>query len=258
MLRLFINIINTFSNFLAPFLEGYLTNMKLLVVEDELKTGEYLRQGLVESGFIVDLANNGLDGYHRAMTEEYDLIILDVMLPDISGWKIVQSLRNSDKETPIILLTAMGSVEDKVKGFNLGADDYLVKPFSFAELLARVKSLLRRNVPQTNLNRLTVADLVMDLPKRTVTRSGKRIDLTNKEFLLLEYFLRSQGEVLPRSLIASQVWDMNFDSDTNVIDVAIRRLRSKIDANFEPKLIHTVRGMGYKLDVVIEEELYNS
>lgn len=230
--------------------------MKLLVVEDEVKTGEYLRQGLIESGFIVDLANNGLDGYHRAMTEDYDLIILDVMLPDISGWKIVQSLRSSDKTTQIILLTARGSVEDKVKGFDLGADDYLVKPFSFAELLARIRSLLRRNVPQVNLNILTAADLTMDLPKRMVTRNGKRIDLTNKEFLLLEYFLRYQGEVLTRSLIASQVWDMNFDSDTNVIDVAIRRLRNKIDANFEPKLIHTIRGMGYKLDVVTEEEMF--
>ena len=228
--------------------------MKLLVVEDEQKTGEYLRQGLMESGFIVDLTNNGLDGYHRAMTEDYDLIILDVMLPDIIGWKIVQSLREVGKDTQIILLTAMGSVEDKVKGLNLGADDYLVKPFSFAELLARVKSLLRRNFPQVNNNQLSIADLVMDLPKRTVTRAGKRIDLTNKEFLLLEYFLRYPGEVLPRSLIASQVWDMNFDSDTNVIDVAIRRLRNKIDAEFEPKLIHTVRGMGYKLDVLDEVE----
>lgn len=229
--------------------------MKLLVVEDETKTGEYLRQGLVESGFIVDLTNNGLDGYHRAMTEDYDLIILDVMLPDISGWKIIQSLRDAGKETQIIFLTAMGSVEDKVKGLNLGADDYLVKPFSFAELLARIKSLLRRNVPQVSLHQLTIADLVMDLPKRTVTRAGKRIELTNKEFLLLEYFLRYQGEVLPRSLIASQVWDMNFDSDTNVIDVAVRRLRNKIDTPFEPKLIHTIRGMGYKLDVFNENEI---
>ncbi|OTP98838.1 DNA-binding response regulator, partial [Gilliamella apicola] len=155
--------------------------MKLLVVEDEHKTGEYLRQGLVESGFIVDLTDNGLDGYHRAMTEDYDLIILDVMLPDIVGWKIVQSLREAGKDTQIMLLTAMGSVEDKVKGLNLGADDYLVKPFSFAELLARVKSLLRRNVPQVNNYQLSIADLVMDLPKRTVTRADKRIDLTNKE-----------------------------------------------------------------------------
>ncbi|MCO6524074.1 MAG: heavy metal response regulator transcription factor [Candidatus Schmidhempelia sp.] len=227
--------------------------MKLLVVEDEQKTGEYLRQGLVESGYVVDLTKNGLDGYHKAMTEDYDLIILDIMLPDINGWKIVQSLREAGKESQILLLSAMGSIEDKVKGLNLGADDYMVKPFSFAELLARIRSLLRRNMPQQNQNQLSAADLVMDLPKRTVTRAGKRIDLTNKEFLLLEYFLRYQNEVLPRSLIASQVWDMNFDSDTNVIDVAIRRLRNKIDVNFEPKLIHTVRGMGYKLDAIDEE-----
>lgn len=227
--------------------------MKLLVVEDEQKTGEYLRQGLVESGYVVDLTKNGLDGYHKAMTEDYNLIILDIMLPDINGWKIVQSLREAGKESQILLLSAMGSIEDKVKGLNLGADDYMVKPFSFAELLARIRSLLRRNMPQQNQNQLSAADLVMDLPKRTVTRAGKRIDLTNKEFLLLEYFLRYQNEVLPRSLIASQVWDMNFDSDTNVIDVAIRRLRNKIDVNFEPKLIHTVRGMGYKLDAIDEE-----
>lgn len=227
--------------------------MKLLVVEDEQKTGSYLRQGLMESGFIVDLTHNGLDGYHKAMTEDYDLIILDIMLPDISGWKILQSLREAGKDCQILLLTAMGSVEDKVKGLNLGADDYLVKPFSFAELLARIKSLLRRNSPQVNQHQFTIADLTMDLPKRTVYRSGKRIDLTNKEFLLLEYLIRHPGEVLPRSLIASQVWDMNFDSDTNVIDVAVRRLRNKVDANFEPKLIHTVRGMGYKLDVINEE-----
>lgn len=227
--------------------------MKLLVVEDEQKTGEYLRQGLVESGYVVDLTKNGLDGYHKAMTEDYDLIILDIMLPDINGWKIVQSLREAGKESQILLLSAMGSIDDKVKGLNLGADDYMVKPFSFAELLARIRSLLRRNMPQQNQNQLSAADLVMDLPKRTVTRAGKRIDLTNKEFLLLEYFLRYQNEVLPRSLIASQVWDMNFDSDTNVIDVAIRRLRNKIDVNFEPKLIHTVRGMGYKLDAIDEE-----
>lgn len=229
--------------------------MKLLVIEDEHKTGEYLKQGLVESGFIVDWANNGLDGHHLAMTEEYDLIILDIMLPDISGLKIVQSLKEAENMTPIILLSAMGTIQDKVTGLNLGASDYLVKPFSFAELLARIKSLLRRNVPLANPNQLTILDLTMDLPKRIVTRNGKRIELTNKEFLLLEYFLRHQGEVLPRSLIASQVWDMNFDSDTNIIDVSVKRLRQKIDAPFVQKLIHTIRGMGYKLDVINEENI---
>lgn len=226
--------------------------MKLLVVEDEQKTGEYLRQGLVESGYLVELITNGLDGYHKAMTEDYDLLILDIMLPDISGWKIVKSLRDAHKTSQILLLSAMGSIEDKVKGLNLGADDYMVKPFSFAELLARIKSLLRRNMPQASENQLTISNLKLDISKRIVTREETRIDLTNKEFLLLEYFLRHQNEVLPRSLIASQVWDMNFDSDTNVIDVAIRRLRNKMDVGYEPKLIHTVRGMGYRLGILDE------
>lgn len=222
--------------------------MKLLVIEDEIKTGEYLRQGLTEAGFIVDLARTGLDGLHLAMTGPYDLIVLDVMLPDVDGWRIVQSLREVDKSTQVLFLTARDSVEDRVKGLELGADDYLVKPFAFSELLARVRSLLRRGVVPAMVDRLQIADLILDLPRRRATRSGNRINLTNKEFALLELLVRRQGEVLPRSLIASQVWDMNFDSDTNVIDVAIRRLRAKIDDLFEPKLIHTVRGMGYTLE----------
>lgn len=222
--------------------------MKLLVVEDESKTGDYLRQGLTEAGFIVDLARTGLDGLHLAMTEAYDLILLDVMLPDIDGWRIVQSLRDAGKGTPVLFLTARDSVEDRVKGLELGADDYLVKPFAFAELLARVRTLLRRGQAPVQADRLQVADLVLDLPKRRATRAGVRINLTGKEFALLELLVRRAGEVLPRSLIASQVWDMNFDSDTNVIDVAIRRLRAKIDDAFDPKLIHTVRGMGYSVE----------
>lgn len=223
--------------------------MKFLVVEDEVKTGEYLRKGLMESGFIVDLANNGLDGHHLAMTEFYDLIILDVMLPDIDGWRILQSLREAGKSTPILLLTALGSVDNRVKGLELGADDYLVKPFAFAELLARARTLLRRGTPTMIDNYFQVANLEMDLLRRRVTRAGIRINLTNKEFTLLEFLIRHQGEVLPRSLIASQVWDMNFDSDTNIIDVAVRRLRTKIDYDFEPKLIQTIRGIGYMLEV---------
>lgn len=223
--------------------------MRLLVIEDEIKTGDYLRQGLIEAGFVVDLARAGLDGYHLAITAPYDLIVLDVMLPDIDGWRLVQSLRETGKHTPVLFLTARDSVEDRVKGLELGADDYLVKPFAFSELLARVRTLLRRGSPPSLTNRLQVADLVLDVPRHRVTRDGVRINLTNKEFALLELLIRHQGEVLPRSLIASQVWDMNFDSDTNVIDVAIRRLRAKIDATFEPKLIHTVRGMGYVLDM---------
>lgn len=222
--------------------------MKLLVVEDESKTADYLRQGLMEAGFVVDLARTGLDGHHLAMTETYDLIVLDVMLPDVDGWRIMRSLREAGKQTLVLFLTARDSVEDRVKGLELGADDYLVKPFAFAELLARVRTLMRRGSTPVQLDRLQVADLVLDLAKRRAMRGPVRINLTGKEFSLLELLVRRQGEVLPRSLIASQVWDMNFDSDTNVIDVAIRRLRAKIDDEFEPKLIHTVRGMGYSLE----------
>lgn len=223
--------------------------MKLLIVEDAIKTGEYLRQGLVESGFLVDWVCTGLDGHHQALTEHYDLIVLDVMLPDVDGWRIVQALREARSSTPVLFLTARDSVEDRVKGLELGADDYLVKPFAFSELLARVRTLLRRGAASVlNEQQIQVADLTLDLPRRRAVRNNVRIKLTNKEFALLELLVRRQGEVLPRSLIASQVWDMNFDSDTNVIDVAVRRLRAKIDDAFEPKLIHTVRGMGYMLD----------
>jgi two-component system copper resistance phosphate regulon response regulator CusR len=222
--------------------------MKILIVEDEVKLSEYLRQGLSEAGFVVDLARNGLDGYHLAVTERYDLLILDVMLPDVDGWRILKSLREAGRNIPVLFLTARDRVDDRVKGLELGADDYLVKPFAFAELLARVRTLLRRGAATATETTLTAADLELDLMSRRVTRAGRRIPLTAKEFALLELLLRHRGEVLPRSLIASQVWDMNFDSDTNVIDVAIRRLRAKIDNTFERKLIHTVRGMGYMLD----------
>lgn len=222
--------------------------MKILVVEDETKTGDYIKQGLTESGFVVELVRTGLDGHHKAMTGSFELVILDVMLPDIDGWRILSSMRENSNHTPVLFLTARDSVKDRVKGLELGADDYLVKPFAFAELLARVRTLLRRgtSVPSNTIN---IADLELDIPSRVATRSGKPISLTTKEFMLLELMVRRQGEVLPRSLIASQVWDMNFDSDTNVIDVAIRRLRAKIDDSFTPKLIQTVRGMGYKLAI---------
>lgn len=223
--------------------------MKLLVVEDETKTGDYLRQGLTEAGFVVDLASNGMDGQHLAMNESYDLVILDVMLPDVDGWRILQTLRGSGNAVPVLFLTARDSVADRVKGLELGADDYLVKPFAFAELLARVRTLLRRGTVQPALDRIQVADLVLDLARRRASRGGRRIPLTSKEFALLELLARRRGEVLPRSVIASQVWEMNFDSDSNVIDVAIRRLRAKIDDDFEPKLIQTVRGMGYVLEM---------
>lgn len=222
--------------------------MKILIVEDETKIREYLHQGLTEAGFVVDQAANGLDGHHLAMTESYDLVILDVMLPDVDGWRILKGIRDSGNDVPVLFLTARGSVNDRVKGLELGADDYLIKPFAFAELLARVRTLLRRGVTPSMDTTLSAGDLELDLLRRRVMRAGQAIQLTAKEFALLELLMRHRGEVLPRSLIASQVWDMNFDSDTNVIDVAIRRLRAKIDDAFECKLIHTLRGMGYMLD----------
>ena len=222
--------------------------MRILVVEDEPKTGDYLKQGLTEAGFMVDLARDGLDGLHLALTEAYELAVLDVMLPGIEGWQVLQGIRKAGKDMPVLFLTARDSVDDRVKGLELGADDYLVKPFAFSELLARVRTLLRRGSKTKEADVLRAADLELDLIRRRVTRAGKKIDLTSKEFSLLELLLRRQGEVLPRSLIASQVWDMNFDSDTNVIEVAIRRLRAKVDDSFELKLIHTVRGMGYVLE----------
>ncbi|PCK07280.1 MAG: DNA-binding response regulator [Alteromonadaceae bacterium] len=222
--------------------------MRLLIVEDEQKTGDYLKQGLSEAGFLVSLARTGLDGLHLAMTEEFDLLILDVMLPDVDGWRILQSLRESGQKTPVLFLSARDDVDDRVKGLELGADDYLVKPFAFAEVLARVRTLLRRGQAPVLMDQLQIGDLILDIPRRRVTRQGKKISLSHKEFCLLELLVRRQGEVLTRSLIASQVWDMNFDSDTNVIDVAIRRLRKKMDEGFDLKLIHTIRGMGYTLD----------
>ncbi len=222
--------------------------MKILIVEDEIKTGEYLRQGFREAGFNADLVRTGMDGLHMAQEGDHDLIILDVMLPGMDGWQVLKSLRRNGQEMPVLFLTAKDHVDDRIKGLELGADDYLVKPFSFAELLARVRTILRRGRNGTEVTVLQVADLELDLLRRRVIRSGKRIDLTAKEFGLLELLMRRQGEVLPRSLIASQVWDMNFDSDSNVIEVAMRRLRAKVDDAYEVKLIQTVRGMGYVLE----------
>ncbi|EGQ8099495.1 MULTISPECIES: heavy metal response regulator transcription factor [Vibrio] len=227
--------------------------MKLLIVEDEPKTGSYLKKGFTESGYVVDLAYDGVDGLYQATTNHYDLIILDIMLPKLNGWQVLQTMRSSQLDTPIIMLSAKDQVEDRVKGLELGANDYVVKPFAFVELLARVKNALRhQNGRVKDDATLVVADLSLDLLKRTVQRGGDTIVLTAKEFSLLELFLQRRGEVLSRSLISSLVWDMNFDSDTNVIDVAVKRLRAKIDKPYDVKLIHTVRGMGYKLDDSLE------
>lgn len=220
--------------------------MRILVVEDEPKTGEYIVKGLGEAGFVVDLARTGIDGAQLARSEVYDLILLDVMLPGLNGWQIIEALRR-DKQTPVIFLTARDRVEERVRGLELGADDYLVKPFSFSELLARVRTVLRRG-RQREPEIFTVADLEVDPARRRVTRSGMRIELTAKEFALLLLLVQRQGEVLPRTLIAEQVWDIHFNSDTNVVDVAVRRLRAKVDVPFAHKLIHTVRGAGYVLD----------
>lgn len=222
--------------------------MKILVVEDERKMGDYLKQGLTETGYVVELARDGNDGLHLSMSEEYDLAILDIMLPGTDGLQILRSIRKAGKDMPVLFLTARDHVDDRVAGLEMGADDYLVKPFAFSELLARVRMLLRRDTKSRKANLLHAADLELDLMRRRVTRSGTQINLTAKEFSLLELLLRRQGEVLPRSLIASQVWDINFDNDSNVIDVAIRRLRVKMDDGFQVKLIHSVRGMGYLLD----------
>jgi two-component system, OmpR family, copper resistance phosphate regulon response regulator CusR len=221
--------------------------MKILVIEDEAKTAKFLQKGLGEAGFIVDVAEDGLDGLHLALEIDFDLIILDVMLPGIDGWEILTRLRRAARRTLVLFLTARDAVEERVLGFDLGADDYLVKPFAFSELLARVRSLLRRATPRQR-ETLRMADLEIDLSRQRATRAGHRLDLTSKEFSLLSLLARRAGEVLSRTLIAESVWDMNFDSDTNVVDVNVRRLRIKVDDPFPLKLIHTVRGAGYVLE----------
>ncbi|WP_431022910.1 heavy metal response regulator transcription factor (plasmid) [Erwinia rhapontici] len=220
----------------------------ILIVEDEVKTGSYLKQGLQEAGYDVTLVDDGRQGLEHILQQRYDLIILDVMLPSMDGWDILQQMRMARHEEPVLFLTAKDNVSEKIKGLDLGADDYLLKPFDFAELLARIRTLLRRNRSLTSGTH-EIADLVMDIPRRSVARSGRKIHLSSKEFVLLELLLQRTGEVLPRNLISSLVWNINFESDTNVIDVAVRRLRSKVDDDFSPKLIHTVRGIGYVLEI---------
>lgn len=223
--------------------------MRVLLVEDEAKLAEYVRTGLSENGFVVDVAMDGIDGKHLALHGEYDLVVLDVMLPGIDGFGVLKALRES-RNTPVLMLTARDSVEDRVKGLQDGADDYLVKPFAFSELLARLQALGRRSVRAgaDDVNVLRFGSLELDLVKRKATRDGKRLDLTSKEFILLTLFLRRQGQVLSRTVLAEQVWDMNFDGDINAVEVAIRRLRAKLDDPFEHQMLRTVRGMGYVLD----------
>jgi two-component system copper resistance phosphate regulon response regulator CusR len=221
--------------------------MHILLVEDDAKTGEYLKKGLGESGYQVDWAQHGADGLHLALEQRYDLIVLDVMLPGIDGWQIIEELRKK-QDVPVLFLTARDQLQDRIRGLELGADDYLVKPFSFTELLLRIRTVLRRGVVR-EADHFHLADLELDLLRRRVTRQGQPITLTNKEFALLHLLLRREGEVLSRAQIASEVWDMNFDSDTNVVDVAIKRLRAKVDHPYETKLIHTVRGIGYLCEV---------
>lgn len=223
--------------------------MRLLVIEDEAKLAAYLHRGLTENGYVVDVAANGIDGRHLALEGSYDLFLLDVMLPGVDGFGILKSIR-SRGNAPVLMLTARDKVDDRVRGLQEGADDYLVKPFAFSELLARIGALLRRGSASTNglTTRLQLADLELDLASRKAYRAGQRLELTAKEFALLTLLLRRRGQILSRTTIAEQVWDMNFDSDTNVVEVAVRRLRSKMDEPFPVKLLHTVRGMGYVLE----------
>jgi two-component system copper resistance phosphate regulon response regulator CusR len=225
--------------------------MRLLVIEDEVKLAQYLHKGLSENGHVVDLAHDGIDGRRLALGGEYDLVLLDIMLPGIDGFGVLRAIRAEKRNLPVLMLTARDEVADRVQGLEQGADDYLVKPFAFSELLARVGALLRRGqngagaAPATHLS---LADLEVDLLARRATRAGERLDLTAKEFNLLALLLRRRGQILSRTTLAEQVWDMNFDSDTNVVEVAVRRLRAKLDDPFPAKLLHTVRGMGYVLE----------
>ena len=222
--------------------------MRILVIEDEVKTAEYVRQGLTECGYVVDCVHTGSDGLFLAKQHMYELIILDINLPEMDGWQVLELLRRKDCSSRIMMLTARSRLIDKVRGLENGADDYLIKPFEFPELLARVRALMRRSDSAASVEISLVADLELDQSRHRAFRDGQRIDLTTKEFALLHYLMRNTGIVLSRTQIISQVWDMNFDCDTNVVEVSIRRLRAKMDDPFESKLIHTLRGVGYVLE----------
>jgi len=220
--------------------------MRILVVEDEKKVASFIKKGLEEEHYAVDLAHDGVEGQYLAENNDYDLVVLDIMLPKKTGLEVLQSLRAADMDVPVLMLTAKDSVDDRVKGLDSGCDDYLTKPFAFDELLARIRALLRRGSKEKSAQ-LKVADMVIDLPTHKVTRDGQDIELTSKEYALLTYFVRNKGRILTRTNIAEHVWDYNFDSFTNVIDVYVNYLRNKIDKDFDKKLIHTVRGVGYTL-----------
>jgi two-component system copper resistance phosphate regulon response regulator CusR len=221
--------------------------MKILIIEDELKTARFLRKGLTEVGYAVDVAGDGIQGLHLALGVDFDLVVLDVMLPGLDGWQVLTRMREAGRKALVLMLTARDAVRHRVQGFELGADDYMIKPFAFSELLARVRSLQRRAAPRVS-ETIRMADLEIDLLRHRATRAGQKLDLTAKEFLLLTLLAWRSGEVLSRTQIAEMVWDMNFDSDTNVVDVNVRRLRSKVDDPFQVKLIRTVRGAGYVLE----------
>lgn len=220
------------------------TSMRILVVEDEKKVAKFIQQGLEEEHYAVDVAHDGEKGLQMALNENYDVMILDVMLPKISGLELIKAVRAKQKTTPTLMLTAKATTEDKVAGLDSGADDYLTKPFAFEELVARVRSLLRRGA-QEKSTILKVADLELDTVTHKAKRAGKTIELTAKEYSLLEYFMRNRDRVLSRTIISEHIWDYNFDTGTNIIDVYVNHLRNKIDEGFDPKLIHTVRGVGY-------------
>lgn len=222
--------------------------MKILVIEDEPKVAEFLRKGLTETGYEASVVYDGEAGKKYALNNEYDLVLMDIGIPFINGVELCKQIRETKPNLPVLMLTALGTTEDKITGFEAGADDYLVKPFEFRELLARIKALTKRKGPAEVSTRLKVADLELDLDKKIAIRSGKKIELTAKEFSLLEFFIRNKGKVLSRNLITEKVWDINFDTNTNVVDVYVNILRKKIDKNFEPKLIHTKVGMGYLFD----------
>ena len=224
--------------------------MKILLVEDDKTVSHFIEKGLKETNYIVDVAFDGEEGLHLALSQSYDIIILDIMLPKIDGWDLLKSIREGQVKTPVIFLTAKDTKEDIVKGLELGADDYLVKPFSFVELIARIRAIIRRDRKDAELSQITVGNLTLDLIARTAQRDDKNIELSSKEFLLLEYLMRNVGQILTRTMILESVWGYNYDTESNIIDVHVNHLRKKIDKNFASKLIHTIKGVGY----VIKDE----